>query len=67
MMRRLGNKKGQNTLEYLLILAGIIAALIVFKTTIETKTENALDKAGDAIENASGSALENLNLGGAWE
>ena len=61
-MRRLFKKKGQSTLEYLLVLAGIIAALVVFKSTIEEKVKNTLDKAGDTIENASSSALDHLDL-----
>ncbi|MBL7084767.1 MAG: class III signal peptide-containing protein [Candidatus Omnitrophica bacterium] len=62
MMRRL-NKRGQSTLEYLLVLAGIIAALIFFKTTVQTKVDEALNDAGDKIASATSSALDDLNLG----
>ena len=61
-MRRL-SKRGQSTLEYLLVLAGIIAALIFFKTTVQGKVNQALDDAGDRITSATSSALDDLNLG----
>ena len=64
-MRRL-NSKGQSTLEYLLILAGIIAALIIFKGTIQTKVNTALDKAGETIETSAESAMDNLKLNDAF-
>lgn len=64
-MRRL-NRKGQSTLEYLLILAGIIAALIIFKGTIQTKVNAALDSAGDTIEESTESAMDNLKLNDAF-
>ena len=67
MMRRLFNRRGQSTLEYLLILTGIIAALLIFKGTVQTKVNTALDKAGDTIEGASSTALDHLKIGGAWK
>ena len=48
-MRRLFKRGGQSTLEYLLILTGIVAAIIIGKTYIQGKMENALSKAGDKI------------------
>ena len=48
-MRRLFRKGGQSTLEYLLILTGIVAAIIIGKTFIQGKMESALSKAGDEI------------------
>lgn len=65
-MRRLLNKRGQGTLEYLLILAGIIAALIVFKTTVQSKLTSALNRTGDTIETSADSAMDNLKLHEAW-
>ena len=65
-MRRL-NKRGQSTLEYLLVLAGIIAAVMIFKATVQTKVESALNKTGDTIEGATQTALDHLKIGGAWE
>ena len=64
-MRRL-NRKGQSTLEYLLILTGIIAAVIIFKGTVQTKVNAALDKAGETIEESAESAMDNLKLNDAF-
>jgi len=66
-MRRLFSKRGQSTLEYLLILAGIIAGLLVFKGTIQTKVNEALNKSADTVAGATSTALDHINLGGAWE
>ncbi len=66
-MRRLFNKRGQSTLEYLLILAGIIAALMIFKGTVQTRVNTALDKAGDTISGSTETALNSLKINSAWQ
>ncbi len=48
-MRRLFNRGGQSTLEYLLILTGLIAAILLAKGYIQGKMGEALNRAGDKI------------------
>ncbi len=48
-MRRLRSKRGQSTLEYVLILSGLIAAVVLAKGYIQTKMNDALNTAGDKI------------------
>ena len=48
-MRRLFRRGGQSTLEYLLILTGIIAAIVIAKGYIQTKVGTAINRAGDKI------------------
>lgn len=47
-MRRLG-RKGQNTLEYLLILVGLIGAIALAQGHISQHAKDALNRAGDRI------------------
>ena len=48
-MRRLKKRSGQNTLEYLLIITGLIAAIILAKGYVQGKLGVALNRAGDKI------------------
>ncbi len=48
-MRRLRSKRAQSTLEYVLILSGLIAAVVLAKGYIQTKMNDALNSAGDKI------------------
>lgn len=50
-MRRLFRRGGQSTLEYLLILTAIIAALVAAKVFIQQKVTSGLSNAADEIEN----------------
>ncbi len=61
-MRRLG-RKGQSTLEYLLVLAGIIASLVLFQNVVKTKVSGALNTAGDKIDTATTAALDDMDAG----
>jgi len=45
-------KSAQNTLEYTLILAAIVAAVIMAAGHIQTKVSKSLNSAGDTLENA---------------
>lgn len=62
-MRRLFNKRGQSTLEYLLVLAGIIAALIVFRNVVTGNIQSSLNEAGTRIQDATSATLDSLHLG----
>lgn len=45
------NKRGQSTLEYVLILTAIIAAIILIANTVMRRSvENSLTHAGDEME-----------------
>ena len=48
-MRRLRSKCGQSTLEYVLILSGLIAAIVLAKTYVQGKMGEVLNSAGDKI------------------
>ena len=48
-MRRRRARCGQSTLEYLLIITGLIAAIVLAKGYIQGKMGTALNRAGDKI------------------
>jgi len=48
-MRRRKGRCGQSTLEYLLIITGLIAAIILAKGYVQNKMNTALNRAGDKI------------------
>jgi len=48
-MRRLLKRGGQSTLEYLIVLVGIVAAIILAKAYVQGRVETALNAAGDKI------------------
>jgi Flp pilus assembly pilin Flp len=49
------NKKGQSTLEYVIVLAAIIAAIIVFATgTFKNRLSNSLDDVSNQMQNVIG-------------
>ena len=55
--------RGQSTLEYILVLAAILVALIaVVGKTMKTGVENTLTDAGNNITNASKKVSEKLGL-----
>ena len=51
-MRRLLHKKGQSTLEYVIVLTAIIAAIILAVPAIKQKVQNAFEHAADEMEEA---------------
>ena len=48
-MRRLFKRGGQSTLEYLIVLVGLVAAIILAKNYVQGRVETALNAAGDKI------------------
>ena len=50
--RRLGNRRGQSILEYLVIATAVVAAIIAIKATVSSNMNtlytNAADKTGEA-------------------
>ena len=49
------NKKGQSTLEYVIVLAAIISAIIIFaKGTFTSRLGNALDNVTNQMQNVIG-------------
>jgi len=59
-MRRLRTRCGQSTLEYVLILAGLIAAIVVAKGYIQGKMNEALNQAGDKIVTETGVLMSEI-------
>ncbi len=51
-MRRVISKKGQSIVEYLIILAGIIAAILVVKTMLQNKVQGSYNHLGNQMESA---------------
>lgn len=51
-MRRIFNKKGQSTLEYVIVLTAIIAAVIAAATTIRSKVTSSLDHVAAEMDEA---------------
>ncbi|MFZ5800493.1 MAG: hypothetical protein ACOY3D_03825 [Candidatus Omnitrophota bacterium] len=46
------SRKAQSTLEYVIVLAAVIAAIIVFATgTFSTRLENGLNSVANSMEN----------------
>lgn len=62
-MRRLKNKRGQSTLEYLLILTGLVAAIVAGQALIKQHMRGALTNAAEKIDTATSEMLGDLNLG----
>jgi len=55
------NRKGQSMVEYLLILGAVLAAVIVFATSVlKGKISNSLNQVADKMENQVGL----INFGG---
>ena len=60
-MRRLLRRGGQSTLEYLIILVGLVGAIILAKTYIAGRVEEALNTAGDKIVEETDSLMGSTN------
>jgi len=43
-------RKGQGTLEYVIILAAVVAAIIVVANALKPKIEDSYDKLGDKMQ-----------------
>jgi uncharacterized protein (UPF0333 family) len=62
-MRRQNKNTGQSTLEYMIVLTAIVAAVIVAAPKIKENTETAFTHAGEEMQ----SAVENIDYGGGEE
>ncbi len=51
-MRRIFSKKGQSTLEYVIVLTAIVAAVIAAASTIKTKVTSSFTHAAGEMEDA---------------
>lgn len=51
-MKNLKKRSAQSIVEYLIILAGIIAAVLVVKTMLQGKVEHSYNHLGDQMERA---------------
>lgn len=51
-MRRKGYKLGQSTMEYLVALTAIIAAIIAASSTLRSKVQTGLETAAGGMANA---------------
>ncbi len=52
-------RKGQSIVEYLLIFAGIISAILVVKGTLNTKLQSSYNQ----LANQMGNAINHINFG----
>lgn len=64
MARRAGGawRRGQSTLEYILILAAILAAVVAASVAFQNKAKATVDKAGETIDAAAGKVKTGLGL-----
>ncbi len=51
-MKQRVSKRGQSIVEYLIILAGIIAAILVVKTMLQNKVQSSYNHLGNQMEAA---------------
>ncbi len=51
-MRRIFNKRGQSTLEYVIVLTAIVAAVIAAATTIKSKVTSSFTHAANEMDDA---------------
>lgn len=51
-MKRIITRHGQSIMEYLIILAGIIAAVLLVKAMLQTKVEGSYNHLGNQMESA---------------
>jgi len=49
-MRRLVNRKGQSTLEYVTVVTAIVAGIVLAEPTIKSKVQNAYEHLAAGIE-----------------
>lgn len=54
--------RGQSTLEYILILAAVLAAIVAASTTFGTKAQSTVNKSGEVIDSAAGKLKSGLGL-----
>lgn len=62
-MRVANARKGQSTLEYILVITAILVAIVaVVSTTIKPATEQTLTDSGNAVKAAAGKLQSGLSL-----
>ena len=60
--RRLGNKRGQSILEYLVITTVVVLAILAIRGMVQTQTEGLFNQAGNKVGEAT-TELGNFTVG----